>query len=60
MTVVEKRKLKQKVQYEIREVLTENGADDETLFLSLLYALETINIDLASFNDILAKDRLTN
>lgn len=57
MTVVEKRKLKQKVQYEIREVLTENGADDETLFLSLLYALETINIDLSSFNDILAKER---
>lgn len=57
MTAVEKRKLKQKVQYEIREVLTENGTDDETLFLSLLYALETINIDLGSFNDILAKER---
>ena len=52
MTVVEKRKLKQKVQYEIRKILTENGADDETLFLSLLYALETINTDLSSFNDI--------
>ena len=68
MTAVKKRKLKQKVQYEIRKVLFENGADDETLFLSLLYALdaindetlflsllyalEAINIDLNSFNDI--------
>ena len=51
MTAVEKRKLKQKVQYEIRKVLFENGVDDETLFLSLLYALEAIEIDLSSFND---------
>ena len=52
MTAVEKRKLKQKVQYEIRKVLFENGVNDETLFLSLLYALEAIEIDLSSFNDI--------
>lgn len=56
MTIVERRKLKQRVQTGVRDVLIKNATDDEALFLSLLYALEVVNIDLNSFNDIFEEE----